>query len=145
MIHDNAKEDKAIIESMPKQQQLMMSNKKLFTLRQLATQVDYAGTQAVNASIAGFHLTGLALYTHYFTERLVVPIATKEQVLSSADVNNKILLNKVASAGCKEIDHQLWAQTVEEVKAGWLQGKSNDRWERSVLSQEGSRLNKEIK
>ena len=87
MIHDNEKSDKIIIDEMPEHQRLIMNTKKLFTLQQLSRQINFPHVQAVIDAISRFHLTGLAPYTHYFTESLVVPVATKEQVLRSADCN----------------------------------------------------------
>jgi hypothetical protein len=83
---------------------------------------EWPDTSIGKEMIEGAKLTGMHEHTGIFPFEMSLPTITEEHLRSNSELRNQSMLTRTKSSGDSDLDEQLWSQTLDENKNGWLDG-----------------------
>lgn len=121
----NEQKDKEIIESMDPDLRKIMAGKKLATLAELLED-GYPDKKLCQDLREGFKITGVPSVSGVFPTRVVPATVTEKELKAASRWTRKAIISQVKSSGDPAIDKQVWDETVEESKRGWLKDEMTE-------------------
>ena len=117
-----AKDESELHSKLPQHLQTILAEKNLLLFKELLSENHYVDLEVVDEMIAGFKVTGKLRPSRAWPKQLKLATMSVEEFKQRSVWANKALAAKCVSAGEREIDQQVWDQTIDEVQKGWLQG-----------------------
>ena len=117
-----ATREETLHKAMPAETQRVLAGKNLLLLGAMLARYNYADKELVKDIIAGFSLTGMQRSAHVFSDRVKLPEITVPELMRTCRRNRAETIRSTGPSGNGDMDTDVWKQTEEEVKQGWLTG-----------------------
>ena len=114
--------ERDIRSNMSARRQKILERKKLALLKSLLLETGHSDLNLIDDLAAGFDLTGALPESNAFSKRVRPAAISCEDLRSVANLCKKGVLEMTQSSGDTELDEQLYAATLKEVKKGFLEG-----------------------
>lgn len=115
-------EEQVVHGNMPPHLRMVLRGKRVMLFEELLQQISYPDTSIAREMREGFPLYGWLPVSNVFPSNVRVPVLHVSSLESMAHVFSRRTLSAVKSSGDKMHDEALWAATLQEVEAGYLEG-----------------------
>ena len=120
-----AKEEESLHASLHPEVERVLRGKNLLLWKKLLQDAGYKDLQICDEIIRGVRMTGAASFSEEMAHGAILPTMTEQEVRGRACWWRRAVVAK-CQAGDPELDKALWAQTLQEVEKGWLQGPMDE-------------------
>ncbi|CAE8583271.1 unnamed protein product [Polarella glacialis] len=100
----------------------ILKGKKMLLFEEMLKSIGYKDSTLVQEMKLGFRVTGWATKSNVFNPGFRAPQLDVEELRSRSQSIRQLLEHKVKSSGDQALDEEIWKQTLEEEKCGWLDG-----------------------
>ena len=122
LVHDLRNEDKAFIDALDIDSQLIMKGKRIASLEALRKKIGWQDNDILDQVFRGVNITGLQAPVSGFNQELTLPSCSIPELRPNSVWNNKAMATRTRSYGCPETDRSFWDAQLAEVAKDWLLG-----------------------
>ena len=122
MAKESAKEDMAILQSMPVDIRHVLRNKKFALLKRALLKYNYVDSKIADELVTGLSYTGTPLPSGIFRSDIQLPSISESELRAASPWVRAATLASISSSGDHRLDEEVWNETIQERDLGWLEG-----------------------
>jgi hypothetical protein len=122
LVHDLREEDKAFIDTLDVDAQLIMKGKRIASLEALRRKIGWQDKDILDQVFRGVDITGLQTPVSGFNQELTLPTCSVPELRLNSVWSNKAMATRTRSCGCPDTDRSFWDAQMNEVAKDWLRG-----------------------
>ena len=115
-------DEKLLKESMDPVVAKVVSGKRILLFREMLQATNYPDQSAADELVEGAKLVGEVPVTGVLPSKFVPATTTLESLRRQSVMLKSKAFSVASSSGSAAIDDEVWSQTLDEVKQGWLRG-----------------------
>jgi len=113
-------QNKKLLQSLDVPKARILCDKHLVLMGKVLEHINYPDQELINDLAKGTVITGRIAQSNIFMPRELPATTSSESLLLTSPSTRKSVIARIVSSGDKEIDDEVWAETIKETDRQWL-------------------------